>query len=162
DFFGSTLNPYDTTPTDSFTTLEIRFSHTKTQKAYRYLRWEVGATGGPPYDDGNGNTSRVWSYGGYVDGPFTAGDGDRNGQVEATFIERMFTDPHVNTPTILPPSQQPATFDSTWLPSDADNGGREVLGLMKSAYTGTPNPAYEVTDAICEECDTPIMPVAYM
>src|SRR5262249_19036889 len=61
-------------------------------------------------------------------------------------------------------SQQTATFDSTWLPSDADNGGRGILGLMKSAYTGTPDPAFAVDDAVCEDfdCARPVMPIAYM
>ena len=167
DFFGSTLDPlFGSTPLDSMSTIEIRFSHTQTQKAYRYLRWEVGATGGAPYVDPAPphHTRRVWSYGGYVDVPFTVWDTDRNVQVEACYIERLFTDPHVNNPTILPPNQQPATFDSTWLPSDADNGGREILGLMKSAYTGTPDPAFAVDDAVCEDFDCPdvVMPIAYM
>ncbi|HKA23809.1 MAG TPA: hypothetical protein VKF80_02380 [Candidatus Eisenbacteria bacterium] len=159
DFFGSTLDPlFGSTPLDSFTTIEIRFSHTQTQKAYRYLRWEVGANGGAPFDD---PPARVWSYGGYVNVPFTVWDVDRNVQVEACYIERVFTD---GNGSLLPPSQQPATFDSTWLPSDADNGGREILGLMKSVYTGTANPAFAVDDAICETkaCAGPIMPIAYM
>lgn len=156
DFFGSTLDPlFGTTPLDSMSTIEIRFSHTKTQKAYRYLRWEVGANGGAPPQ------GRVWSYGGYVTVPFTVWDVDRNVQVEVCYVERVFTD---GNGSLLPPSQQPATFDSTWLPSDADNGGREILGLMKSAYTGTADPNFAVDDAVCETgaCAGPVMPIAYM
>ena len=132
DFFGSSLDPTGGTPPDSFTTVEIRFSHTNKQKAYRYLRKQVAASGSAPPG------GRGYAFSGFVDVPFTVWDTDHNIQLEAMYIERQFTD---GNGTILPPSQQPATFDSTWLPSDADNGGREILGLVKSAYTGTADPA---------------------
>jgi hypothetical protein len=96
-----------------------------------------------------------------VDVPFTVWDTDHNIQLEAAYVEREFTD---GNGVILPPSQQPATFDSTWLPSDADNGGREIIGVIKVPYSPTPDPAFAVDDAICETaaCDAAVMPVEYM
>lgn len=153
NFFGSTINQGD--PADSFTTVEIRFDPAHPGKAYRYLRLEVAATGGSPPQ------GRTYAYGGYVDVPFTVWDTDHNIQLEAAYVEREFTD---GNGVILPPSQQPATFDSTWLPSDADNGGREIIGVIKVPYSPTPDPAFAVDDAICETaaCDAAVMPVEYM
>ena len=45
NFFGSTLDPF--TMPDSFTTVEVRFSHTATQKAYRFVRMQT-VTGAAP------------------------------------------------------------------------------------------------------------------
>src|SRR5262249_4415613 len=51
---------------DSFTTVELRFSHTATQKAYRFLRLEKASTGGAPPQ------GRAYPYGGYRDIPMQA------------------------------------------------------------------------------------------
>ncbi|MCX6830053.1 MAG: hypothetical protein NT002_12355 [candidate division Zixibacteria bacterium] len=66
NFWGGYLNPQ--TMPDSFHTVEIRFSRTVTQRAYRYIR--------PGYP-----------YGGYCQVPFTVWDIEENRQLNAAFVE---------------------------------------------------------------------------
>ena len=66
NFLGSALDP--ATMPDSFANVEIRFSKSERQKAYRYLR--------PGYD-----------YGFYYPVPFTVWDIDHNRQLNAAFVE---------------------------------------------------------------------------
>ena len=76
DFFGSTLRI--TTNFDKFHTVEIRFSHTETQKAYRYER--------PGY-----------AYKDFVEVPFTVWDIDDNRQLNACFVEWVESDVYDST-----------------------------------------------------------------
>lgn len=69
EFFGSSLKP--AVYPDSFHAVEIRFSFSNMQKAYRYVR------GGEP--DGE--------YGGYYYVPFTVWDIDYNRQLNVAFVE---------------------------------------------------------------------------
>ena len=66
DFRGSDLDPVANA--DQFTTVEIRFSHTVTQKAYRYDR--------PGY-----------TYSGFLEVPFTVWDVNTGTQLNASFVE---------------------------------------------------------------------------
>ena len=129
DLFGSTLDP--AAVPDSFGTVEIRFSHTSTQRAYRFLRHER-RDGGPPPE------GRAYTYAGFHEVPFQAWDIERGIQFDAAFAELLITDDAGNP---LPPSMQPATLDSTWNPDSSDTGGREYLVILRSAYTGSVNPA---------------------
>jgi hypothetical protein len=103
NFFGSTLDPV--ADADQFTTLEVRFSTTETQKAYRYER---GFESPYPYLD-------------FVEVPFQVWDTVNNIQLNACFLENW--DPPDNP-----------TIDGTWGPDDSDLGGREYLWIMKSEY----------------------------
>ena len=66
-------------------------------------------------------------YTDYVDVPFTVFDLDANKQKNAGFLESQ------------------ATANGQWDPSTAGNGGREVIWVMASDYSGntTPDPFYE-------------------
>jgi hypothetical protein len=69
-----------------------------------------------------------------VNVPFQCWDAINNIQFEAAFVERCVT---ADDGTILPPAQQPATFDSTWAPSaDPADGGREYLFSLRREYAG--------------------------
>ncbi len=65
-FFGSSLDP--SSRPEFFPTVELRFSKSNHQSAFRYLR--------PGYN-----------FGGYVDVPFTVWDVDHNIQLNAAFVE---------------------------------------------------------------------------
>ncbi|HYM82262.1 MAG TPA: hypothetical protein VEY91_12740 [Candidatus Limnocylindria bacterium] len=133
-FFGSTLNP--TAHPDSFTSVEIRYNSTATQRLYRYLRLEVDGTGGAP------NGDREYRYGGFHTVPFQIWDSTNNIQLDGGFVEKTVTDA---TGSILGPGSQPATHDSTWrLPTDdLDLGGREYVAAFLTPYSDTPKPFYE-------------------
>jgi hypothetical protein len=136
DFLGSSIPPDETT---SFSDVEIRFTAPGAgQKAYRYLRLEQ-LDGTAPL------IGRAYLYGGYVEVPFQVWDVDRNIQIEAAFAERTVTD-LAGTP--LPAPQQPATNDGTWAPDASDLGGREYLILLRSAFTGAADPAFETDGAL--------------
>jgi hypothetical protein len=126
------------TDPDSFVTVEIRFSRVHTQKVYRYLRRQLTNGGSPP-------GGRGYPYGGFREVPFTVWDTDHNRQLDAAFIELMNID---DNGSIMPPSQQPSTFDSTWAPNTADNGNRELLFVVSSPYSATERPEYAVDAAI--------------
>ncbi|MGQ9810004.1 MAG: hypothetical protein ACUVQ7_01500 [bacterium] len=66
DFFGSELDPVQNA--DQFTTVEVRFSKTETQRAYRYIR--------PGY-----------GFEGFVEVPFTVWDVVTGKQLNACFVE---------------------------------------------------------------------------
>jgi hypothetical protein len=68
NFFGSTLDPVANA--DQFTTVELRFSRTETQKAYRYVR--------PDYP-----------YTGFFEVPFTAWDAVTGEQLNVCFVENV-------------------------------------------------------------------------
>ena len=136
-FFGGTLDP---AVPDSFTTIQFRFNGT--QKAYRFLRLERASDGAAPPQ------GRGYLFGGYVDVPFQCWDATNEVQFEAAFVERCFT---ADDGTILPPAQQPATFDSTWAPSDAGDGGREYLFALRRAYAGVSKPETGYDGAIADD-----------
>jgi hypothetical protein len=137
NFFDSTINPTDNP--DQFTTVEVRFDSTATQKAYRYYRDGVGAGFTTPTSDG----TRGYMYGGFVDCNFQVWDTVNNRQIDACYVEKRLTDDnHVPTGVLLP------TNDGTWRPSTAPDGDREYLFLSNTTYTATPKPQYEVDDAI--------------
>ncbi len=102
NFFGSSI-----TTGAEFVAVEIRFSNTTTQKAYRYLR------GGDPN----------YGFQDFVEVPFTVWDIDSDPprQLNAAFVEN---------------SESPAE-DGTWLPVtyEEDFGGREYLFILKSDYS---------------------------
>jgi hypothetical protein len=123
---------------DSFVTVEVRFSHIHTQKAYRYLRRQRPDGSSPP-------GGRGYLYGGFRDVPFTVWDTDHNRQIDAAFVELMNIDANGS---IMPPSQQPSTFDSTWAPNTSDNGNRELLFVVSSPYSATERPEYAVDAAV--------------
>jgi hypothetical protein len=145
-FFGSTLDP--AAMPDSFATVELRFSHTATQKAYRYLRLET-ETSAPPIN------GREYRYGGHHDVPFTCWDVEHNVQLEVAFVERTVTD---DFGTILPGAFQVATFDSTWGPDDSQVGGREYLFVFNRPYRDTPRPEFAEGGVIADGS----LPVLYV
>lgn len=107
-FFGSSICD----PTELID-VELRFSPTQTQKAYRYVR---GAD--PNY-----------GYGGYGTVPFTAWDVSQNPprQLNVCFVEQFAL----------------ASEDSYWLPPDeAPDGGREYIFILRSDYTEAPQEYY--------------------
>ncbi len=98
-------------------TVEIRFTGGVTgQYAYRYLRTL----------DGNG--IRVYMIQDYVPVPWTMWDIDTNTQLNGAFLE----------------NDSAPNENGMWDPDDSAQGGRELLWVMDSAYSGdaTPNPNY--------------------
>jgi len=141
DFFGSTLNPV--TQPDSFPALvRMRFSHTETQPAYRYLRLERASDGAPPPQ------GRGYLYAGYHPVPFTVRDEATGDPLAVAFVERALTD---NAGTILPPAFQPASFDSTWGPNDAADGGREYLFVFRRPVTVGPVLPFAADGAVAND-----------
>ena len=120
NFFGSSI-----TRGAEFIAIEIRFSNTDTQKAYRYLR------GGDPN----------YGFQDFVEVPFTVWDIDSDPprQVNAAFVEN---------------SGSPAE-DGTWLPVvfEEDLGGREYLFLLKSDYSDQALDQY-VGKSLLDEAET--------
>lgn len=146
-FLGSTIDP--AVQPDSFGTVVLTFSHSATQKAYRYLRLERASDGSAPPQ------GRSYLYAGYRDVAFTAADSATGRQLDVAFVERAFTD---DFGTLLPAVQQPAEFDSTWLPSlDASGLGREYLFVLHRPYSAAPKPAFQQDGAI----NTGAFPVEY-
>ena len=150
DFSASSITP-DANP-DSFTTVEIRFDSTATQKAYRYFRDGVGLKDfAVPSSDG----TRGYLYGGFVDVNFQVWDVINNRQLDALFVEKRLTDDnHVATGEIYP------TNDGTWRPSTAEDGDREYLYISNTTYTDTEKSIYQVPDPfglISGETTLPLM-----
>jgi hypothetical protein len=146
NFWGGSLDP--AAHPDSFATVEVRFSHTATQKAYRYLRLQDNVDGSAP----NGN--REYRYGGFHEVPFQVWDTEHNVQLDVAWVERTVTD--LNG-TILPSAFQLATFDSTWAPDASIEGGREYLYILKTPYSSTPKAPFQVDEAM----DVVPMPILY-
>ncbi len=136
NFFGSLLDP-TTAPTDSFPAIELRFDAAHPQKAYRYLRLEQ--------QDGSAPAGgREYRYAGFVDVPFSAVDSATGQRMDVAFVERAVTDANG---TLLAPTFQPATFDSTWSPDDSFDGSREYLAVFARPYQGTPRAELAVDGA---------------
>jgi hypothetical protein len=149
-FFASSIDPF--THPDSFVTVELRFDAASTQKAYRYLRLTL--------DDGFSVPpgGREYRYAGYHTVPVEAIDVATGDRLELAFVEKAYVDA---AGTMLPPGQQPATFDSTWLPSIASDGDREYLFVIRRGDTGSPRPDMEVDDVLGGITSTTAVPVLY-
>jgi hypothetical protein len=107
-FFGSSICDPTQLPD-----VELRFSTTETQHAYRYLR----------------NADPNYSYAGWGTVPLTAWDVsvDPPRQLAVCFVE----------------DAKLASSDSHWLPPDgAGDGGREYLFILNSDYTADPQDVY--------------------
>lgn len=135
DFFGGTLDP--ATSPDSFATVELRFSRTATQKAYRYFRKQQ-ANGSAP------SVGRGYDFAGFHPINLQAWDTVHNVQLDVMFVEKLLT---TADGTYLPDAQQFATTDSTWAPSPDGDGGREYLVVTRRPYSDTPKPAFMVDGA---------------
>lgn len=140
DFFGGTLDP--TAVPDSFTTVELRFSSTATQKGYRFLRAQSVTDGSAP-----GGDRRYW-YGGFHTCNVQAWDTVNNQQLDIAFIEKVVTG---DDATILPPASQLATFDSTWAPTDEALGDREFIFVLRRPYSATEKPSIAVDGALADD-----------
>jgi len=127
EFMGSTLDP--AASPDSFAPVELRFSYTFTQRAYRFLRLERASDGTEP------PLGRGYLYAGYRAVNFTCWDLASGRQLAAAFVERCLTD---DAGTILPRANQPATFDSTWAPDASPSGGYEWLMILRRPFTANP------------------------
>jgi hypothetical protein len=138
NFFGSTLDPY--AMADSFMTVEVRFSHTATQKAYRFLRLQQ-PDGSPPF------VGRGYVYGGFRPCSFQVWDVTDNVQLDAAFVEKMNT---AADGTFLPLTQQPASQDSTWAPTDEGVGDREYLFIYRRPYSDTPKAELAVDGSVSD------------
>jgi hypothetical protein len=149
NFFASTIDP--AVNPEAFTTVELRFDSTATQKAYRYYR-EVLSDGATAPANG-----RHYAYGGYQDVNFQVWDVVNNRQLQAAFVEKIITDDNA-----VPTGEPYPTNDGTWRPSTASDGDREYLFLLGDTYSDTPNPAYEIDDAIGALSGTTPMPVMYV
>jgi hypothetical protein len=149
DFFGSSSLPNpqdlaDTTFTDFYTTVELRFSSTQTQRCYNYLRgadnvvasyWICDSVVNDTCVDSidvtdsvavNPNYNYDWTitpygnyeYWGYFNCNFQAWDTINNRQLNVAFVEDYDSD----------------KWDSTWNPVSALN--REYLVILNSDYSG--------------------------
>jgi hypothetical protein len=132
DFFGGTIDP--ATDPDSFTTVRLRFSSTATQKAYRFFRKELYPDGGAAPGAGRG-----YDYAGFHECNFQAWDEINEVQLDVIFVERALAD---DDGTLRPLADQAAiaTHDSTWAPTDAEDGDREYLMVLRRPYSDTPKP----------------------
>ena len=111
-----------------FIAVEIRFSNTNTQKAYRYLR------GGDPN----------YGFQDFVEVPFTVWDIDSDPprQLNAAFVENSGS----------------TSEDGTWLPADTEEdrplGGREYLFILKSDYSDQSLAEYSEGKSILGDAET--------
>jgi len=150
NFSGSSIDP--AVNPDQFTTAEVRFDSTATQKAYRYFRDGVGAGFAAPASDG----TRGYEYGGFQPVNFQVWDTVNNRQLDALFVEKRYTDDnHVPTGEIFP------TNDGTWRPSTAADGDREYLFLSNTTYSDTEKPEYQVSDAMGLISGASALPLLY-
>ena len=150
NFSGSSIDP--AVNPDQFTTVEVRFDSTATQKAYRYFRDGVGAGFTAPASDG----TRGYEYGGFQPVNFQVWDTVNNRQLDAMFVEKRYTDDnHVPTGEIYP------TNDGTWRPSTASDGDREYLFLSNTTYSDTEKPEYQVSDAMGLISGSSTLPLLY-
>jgi hypothetical protein len=127
EFMGSTLNP--AASPDSFSSVELLFSRTFTQRAYRFLLLERASDGSAPPQ------GRGYLYAGYRTVNFECWDLASGRQLAVAFVERCRTD---DAGTILPATSQPATFDSTWAPDTSTTGGDEYLLVLNRPYGAVP------------------------
>jgi hypothetical protein len=148
NFFGSTLDPAATP--DSFTTVQIRFSHTATQKAYRFVRMQTVAGTAPPAYPNRGYLNR-----GFVTVPFQVWDVVHNVQLDAAVLEKEVTDDAGNR---ISGPQQLASSDSTWDPTADGDGGREFIFIYSRPYSDTPKAELAVDGSILAGT----VPVMYM
>ncbi len=131
DLFGSSI-PSGAQGAHS---VEVRFTGGATgQYAYRYLRTL----------DGGGN--RVYQIQDYVSVPFVVWDLDDDRQLNAAFLENAGPPPAPN-------------LNFAWDPDESAQGGREILWVMDSPYSGdaTPDARYfndpDLTDMLLGRVD---------
>ncbi len=104
-FWGGYLNPL--TMADSFCSVEVLFTDNDPvtgQRAYSYCR----------------GCDPNYTYLDYVQVPFQAWDIDHGRQLNACFVEYLYSD----------------VFDGTWGPDTTIQGGREYLLILNSDYDG--------------------------
>ena len=122
-FFGSSI-----VTGAEFIAIEIRFSNTDTQKAYRYLR------GGDPN----------YGFQDFVEVPFTVWDIDSDPprQLNAAFVENSGS----------------TSEDGAWLPADTEEdrplGGREYLFILNSDYSDQSLAQYSEGKSILADAQT--------
>lgn len=144
EFFGGTLDP--SASPDSFSTVELRFSHTATQNAYRFLRAQQA--------DGSAPTpGRLYNYGGFHPVNMQAWDTVNDRQLDIVFVEKVVTDVDGG---ILDAGSQLATFDSTWAPTDEALGDREYLFVLSRPYSSVEKPSLTADGAIAND-ELPLM-----
>ncbi len=116
---------------ERFGTVELRFD--ATQKAYRYLRKQLGPGGGPPA------TGRGYDYAGYDDLRCTVWKVTPEGetQLSAMYAERAYA---FDDGTLWP--NQPESHNALWDPTEELDGGREYLILLDIPYSETPDPEF--------------------
>ena len=151
NFFNSTIDPVANP--DQFTSVEVRFDSTATQKAYRYFRDGTS----PDFNAPTTPPNRGYEYGGFQTCKFQVWDTVNNRQLDACFVEKRYTDNNH-----VPTGEPLATNDSTWAPSIEGDGGREYLFISSTTYTDTPKPEYMVDDALAALAGDPVtLPLMY-
>ena len=146
DFQGSTLNTL--AHPDSFKTVEIRFSHTATQKCYRYQRLQTPAGTAPvAFPD------RGYPFSGFFDCNFQVWDVVNNVQLDAAFVERAIMD----DAGVYQDSTGFPSINHLWAPTDEATGDREYLYILNRPYSATPKDEFRIGDAI----NTGLFPVLY-
>ena len=133
DFFGSSLDP--AVSPDSFSTVRITFSHSATQKCYRYLRYELADGSAPAV----GRVLSVRRLPRTCN--FEVRDTVTGEQLDAAFVERLVTDDDGN----------PLPAGSRWRASIRPGarprtrpGDREYLFVSRRPYSDTPKAAFMV------------------
>jgi hypothetical protein len=119
NWWYSSLDP-EANP-DTFTTVEIRFSHERTQKAYSYIRLAPGTAG-------------RYHYRSFDTVPFTAWSvvpGLPERQLNVCYVENDDQSPG-----------ETSQLDNTWGPDASASGAREYLFILSSTYSDTPDPFY--------------------
>lgn len=151
--WGSTLDPVSDIP--SFTRVILDFGATPSQKAYRFLRYQLADTsdvnpsllpGDPP------SFGRRYQYAGFFDIPLQCQDVLENQQLDCAFVETVLLD---STETIMPASAQLASFDSTYRPR-GPAGGHEYFFVINRPYDGIPDPTI-ATDGSIRNGTLPIL-----
>ncbi len=150
NFRNSTIDPVANP--DAFTSVEVRFSSTATQKAYRYYRDVVADCVGAPA------TTRGYHYGGQVDCNFQLWDTVADRQLDALVVEKRQVDAVTGVPTgVLCP-----TNDGTWAPSLEGDGDREYLFISNTTYSDAEKPEYVISDPAGEISGVAVLPLLYV
>lgn len=136
-FWGNSTYLDPAAQPDSFTTVGLVFTEPRMgQKAYRYLRLELGdsTSVGDTGDPAPQGTAYI--YGGFHRVNFWAIDAVNGDTLDVAWVERMRTD---STGTLMPDAQQLPTTDSLWTPDPGDGSDtwREYLFVEKSIYSET-------------------------
>ena len=137
--------PNDGVTADKLHKVEIRFLGSNSQKAHRFLRLATKAAADPSYVPFIINKVGGYAYQDFVTVPFTAWDvdyahGTPSGgrQLNIGFLENNQAPPL-------------GKVDGQWFPQNTSTGGREILFVWSSTYTGSPDPRY--TDVLSDLVD---------